>query len=643
MSDPSANGNIFANYTSGGTAAPGSVQAAAGTATAASPAGTVLSPGLPGSPYEYQYAIGATVVLGQDFADMLGLPANTPVSGTQILQNYYDLSSQQQTIVDDYLWRGGFYTDTSGEPLETRPDFGTASQYNQLAVLNAVLATSNAAAKNPTGNVTLTSLVTQQIQSGAGAALLQEAPSPVTGGGQTYQVRTTSPQDLYSAAYQAFESAQGRAPTQTELDTFTAGYNASERKYQTAANAQAEAASVAKFKQAEQSRNVQLAYERTPAVSVGPAPSGPFHSASSWASAFLTYAFGAKFATSSNIAFIISWINANGGWQAASQGNNPLGARLAQPGLGTTTPVAAGAGGTEKYASWAQGMNATLSQLMNSPNIVALIVSGNAGSPGGDKAAAAKDLGVWSDGAITSFPTPTPADTKLANTVTAAKPAATSTHAVVGDTQGAAAAASPASPAASPAAAQPTGPLPQSSVDVLKGPTPQDQPSAAIGPPGGLSGSGAPAGINTGTPALPGQVAAQVAGTPTEGAGIAPTPPGNTVPQGQSPAQPVAAAPGAGGLSKPGPAATAPATAPVATQPATTPAADIGAGEGQYTTGDTYLPPTTLNQVTPPSPASAAFTAATTGAEQTPYLANQYLGAFNAVVALIENGAPTGG
>lgn len=61
-------------------------------------------------------------------------------------------------------------------------------------------------------------------------------------------------------------------------------------------------------------------------------------------------------------------------------------------------------------------------------------------------------------------------------------------------------------------------------------------------------------------------------------------------------------------------------------------------GQGLTAPGDSYLPASTLTATAPPSPTSVATQAATTGANLTPYLGNQFLQAYQSILSLIQGG-----
>jgi hypothetical protein len=445
----------------------------------------------------------------------------------------------------------------------------------------------------------------------------------VTGGGQTYQVNLTSPNDVYSQAFSTYEQYLGRAPTATELSALTAVVQKQETSYQTELNTQAETMSRAKYQQQVNARNSQLQYDLTPQANLGAVPNGPFDNASQWAIAVLNY-LGMQ-TTTSNVAFLTAWVQAQGGF--GGEGFNPLKTVLGAPG-GTT-----GASGAATFRNFAQGIQSTANLLMSPAYgpIYQALISGDAGNETKDAGVQAA-LSKWADGKTvtlnTGGSTARNAAAEVAKSRSVAKAQPPSTAVANGWTPPP----GPTNEKMAPPSGTPAVPggadsgLPQSSLDVLRGPTPQDQASAAAGPPGGLSGSGAPQGINTPPPALPAGALnpATPAGAPPTPAGPATPAPGGTAPQTGTQAPTGAPAQGA-----------------VQTTGQSIPAADVNPQQGVYSPGDSYLPPSTVNAVQAPSVSSDAFVQATTGSNAIEYLAQQYLAAFGTVAGMISSGNVT--
>lgn len=122
----------------------------------------------------------------------------------------------------------------------------------------------------------------------------------------------------------------------------------------------------------------------------------------------------------------------------------------------------------------------------------------------------------------------------------------------------------------------------------------------------------APAGQPTPQNARNQQMAGQLAGTPTPGAtptSVAPTTPSSVLPASATTVNP----------------------------------ADVNPGQQVTNPTDTYINPATSITTNPASAEAASYQAATTGANRAPYLGNQYLQAYQAVLAMIKSGGPTSG
>jgi hypothetical protein len=550
-----------------------------------------LAPGTAESPYTFsEHLATSNVVLGQQMGSLFGMAGNKPQQVGQVVSKFYDLPYQQQVNLETYLWNAGFYVESDGSPLQTRPVFGSSDPSNVNALANALQQSynSNQGASTKAGATTLSSLMAAMIQSGAGAAMRQMAPSPILGGGNTYQNLVTSPTDLYSQLYSTFEQTLGRAPSQGELDNFVQVFQSQQASYQQGANVQSETASLAKFGQQEQARNAQMAYERTPAVAGATAvPNGPYHTPAAWAADFLTYA-GFK-ATASNISFLMSVINQIGGWQDAQSSHNPLGSALPGAGPSQTTPATGpkGQNAPASYQNWQQGMQQTLDALRNFPNIISVLTQGNAGNPvKAQDSNLLADLSKWSNGKIKSLPPVTTAERNAADSaaanITSNVPSTTATP-----------------PAATVVTGTPAPGAPGSTAPV----TSPDETGKVFGP----AAAGQPGGI---------------AATPAAGATGPPAP----------------GTPGAPNVAMASPTnPTQPSTQQTVGSP-TTPPYDVTQGQNQFSSADTYVNPTTLVGAAPASASALAFQQATTGANAVPYQGNQFLNAFGVVANMIASG-----
>lgn len=78
-----------------------------------------------------------------------------------------------------------------------------------------------------------------------------------------------------------------------------------------------------------------------------------------------------------------------------------------------------------------------------------------------------------------------------------------------------------------------------------------------------------------------------------------------------------------------------------AAHPSTVSPADVAQGQQPPNPGDAYVNPVTVYSVDPASESAAAYQEATTGANRIAYGGNQYLNAYQAVLAMIKAGGPT--
>jgi hypothetical protein len=574
--------------------------------------GYEYAPGAAASPYEFTNQLQSTwVVLGSAFANDLGESPTAPVQSGTIIKDFMEANRATQERIEMQLLHAGFYIDTStGQALAQAPDLGGSDPSNLTAFSLALITAYN---QNPVKSATdannngrsLSSLVAANIASGAGFGAQKIAPEPVTGGGGTYQNIVTNPADLYQDLYTTFTQTLGRAPRQGELDGFVKTFQQMQGQYQAALNAQAEQANRAKFNQAVASRNTQLAAEVTPQVALGAVPAGPFANAAQWSAYFLNYIQAPV--TASNVAFMVSLINANGGWAKALQDHNPLGAALPVAGQTTTVPSTGPApGGRQSYNTWAQGMVANarnFEYLM--PNAMSQLLNGDASNiPASVQSSLQQDLQKWNP-AIKALPKPTAAELSAANTVA-------QQFAEVGNP-----------PAQAPAKAPGTPPTFSS----IYGPETIPQPPAAAPSTGPVFSSiyGPETIPQTAAPMYP-------AGTGSGVASFYPSPGAATTVPGTSADLTNQAL---RGQQKPGPPAPLPAMA-------TVPAYDVTPGQDQFSMGDTYVSPTTVTGAAAPNPDALAFQMATTGGNAVPYLAQQYLHAFSVIASMIASGQVTG-
>lgn len=516
---------------SGATGPPGSVASGSGFSQAAlgqtpfagfqtQQTTTEAPPGAAVSAYEYQqYVASARIMLGPQLGALLGLPADQAVTGDQVLSAYYDMPAGDMKNLQELLYGANMYANSAGEPLTARPVFGSRDIDSFNALSQLVLQAANTGLRS-----TADQIIQSSTSSGAAAAAQQNALSPLLGGGNTYQINLTNPQDVYQITNQIFQSGLGRLPTQAEYQAVLADVQQGQKASQGAQVGQQESMSQQRYQQQINSRTAT----HTPAAAVGNVPNGPFESPAEEAVAILQY--GSYQVTPSNVAFLTAWMEKNGG-----VGNNPLGVSAAK--------------GTDP----AEGIQ-TAVNLLHAPQYQALdaiLLSGNASTQQKNPQVQA-ELNQWSGGAITG-----PLDTK------AHIQEATDAVLKAGGQQ-------------------------------QKSLTPNDVQS-----PLGMSGNN------------------------RERMGL--------TSRGPSQNELAGAQPGAGGVSPP------PLGSNVS--PSTVPAAQAGTTQqGPSSPGDTYLPSSTITDVQAANPEAAAFMEETTGANTTPYYANQAQAGLQAIINLITQG-----
>jgi hypothetical protein len=340
----------------GGATQPLFTQGGTGAGLSAQP--TVFSPGQGASPYFLNQVESSNQVnVSSDMATVLGIPAGTYHIG-DLLNAFNHLDRAHLVTLQSMLSKGGFYSGTGGTP-GTAQSMGTVDDASFSAFTDALLQASQ-------NGQSLDTTVATGIGTGAGS---QPQGSPIMGGGNTYQVDLTNPADLAYTAHTIFQAALGRNPTAAELARLTSTMQGEQSTYQTAKNTQAETASQAKYQADVSAEQAQKA----PQLSLGDIPAGPFKDINQWATALLQYMNDPI--TTSNVATIVGLVNATGGDLAS---NNPLRITLEKPGSsqtgGGTTPT------PQKYASAADGMQATAQTLAEYPWLLAALQQGTAQS-----------------------------------------------------------------------------------------------------------------------------------------------------------------------------------------------------------------------------------------------------------------------
>ena len=517
-----------------------------------------------------------TIALGADIAAVFGLPPDTRLSMSALLEEYSKASSSQIRQLQSILSAAGMFTDANGTPMSNPPTSGLPDDQTYAAFGNALLQTLQS------GNTsTVSDVLVNRAAMGAGTASQQQAMgAPTVQGGNVYQIDLTSPTDMAYAAHQIFQTALGRNPTQAELARLTASQQGEETTYQQARNQQREAASQSMYQATVSAKQAQLA----PQATAGPVPNGPFKDIYQWAAGFLQYmGGGTDLLTPSNIAMIVAWANSVG----SAGKNNPLGVTLAAP--GSTQTAGGTAQSAQNYAQPADGMRAALQTLQESfPLLLSALKGGDASAVLGQKAVQ-DELKQWSNGANNGD------ITKQAQAQTNKATAASQQYGGHPTAATAAAGAAPAQPV--PSAAVGTSQeakLSQASAQAAASRTSSTVANAT----------------QTGLPAL----AAAAANDPTGAVAATLQAGANDPTVGAYLTQQYNLAHGIG-------SSLAPATADTGQQP--------------IAPGSQYVAPTTLTDVTPPSADANAWQAATTGANQIPYEGYQYLQAFNAIMQMI--------
>lgn len=441
------------------------------------------------------------------------------------------------------------------------------------------LALGRALTQAATSGSSLINTLTQASAAGTGIKNIQGALGPVQGGGNAYQVNLTNPQDLYQTAMQIFESALGRAPTQAELDKLTQTFHTQESNYQHGLINQAESMSQQQY-QAKLNARTALA---TPQAGNGPVPNGPINTPSDFAVSLLQYMSDPthNLVTASNVAMVTAWISSMGG---LGNSNNPLGVKTNQP-----------------FQNWGQSIQAVANMLSlpQYQSIYAAIISGDASSKTSDKTFQS-EISQWSGGKVSNLKV---------------------------------------TPKAASAA--------QSTVQNLEASqTPQTAQSSTY-PDSGVQA------------ARTGAYAEQQAIHNTLAMGASNPAVGNYLRAQQQQAQQAQQQTFAEAQSNPAVARTLElgATNPQvgayltaqynaahqqSSQQTLPPGQTNPNQQGLSSPGDFYLPANTLTSTQAPSASSAAFTAATTGSNAVPYLGNQYLNAYGAILSMIKAGGPTG-
>ena len=330
--------------------------------------------------YVLQQTGGYPVTIG----NIPGGPSNTaPTTIGQALQEFWDLPPDQLMQLQTTLFDAGFYVDGNGQPMQAGSIvFGTHDSQSWTAFARALEAA--ASSGKPLADV-----LQSNIASGAGAAARATLPQAVQGGGNTYTIDLSNPENVRFAADQIFQAALGRNATAAEVGDITGKLRGQETAQGMAKEQGAEQSAQQRYQASIAQRNTAYQFETTPRYANGAIPSGPFNSASDWSAALL--GFMGMPVTASNVAAMTAWVQRSGKFGDGSY--NPLG--TSNPEGGSQTK-----GGTQDFQNWAQGIEATASELNSGKfqSVIAALQSGNATAAFSSDKATTQELSSWSGG-----------------------------------------------------------------------------------------------------------------------------------------------------------------------------------------------------------------------------------------------------
>ena len=509
-----------------------------------------------------QYVLGQTSGYPVTIGNLPGVAQSGSTTIGAALNDFMNMPPAELQQLEMQLWDAGYYIDGNGQPVNAQDiRFGVPGDPASWTAFTRALGAASSS------GVSLTQLL--QTRSGQGAGVNNALPSPVTGGGHTYNIDLSNPTTVKYLADSVVQAALGRNANASEVADITSKLQSQETQQGLAQESGAETQSKAAYQAGINQRNVAYESETNPNLG-GPIPTGPFNSPQQWATALLSYMNLPV--TTSNVAAVTAWVNATGNFNNGSY--NPLG--TSRPEGGSTT----GSTGVQQFQNWAQGLEGTASMLMNGKyqGLISALQQGNGASAVQSDGTVKQELSSWSNGQIKSL-------TVDSQTTQAAAQAVASTS------------------------------------------LPQTDPS---GLPMGMSRN------NANTLGAPPQNA--VASTLQAGASNPAV--GAYLTAGYQQQQAVANTLQAGATN---PAVGAYLTAgyQASQAPGSVSPANVQQGQQPPNPGDTYINPVTVYTTTPASEQAQAYQEATTGANRIPYGANQYLNAYNAVLAMIKSGGPT--
>lgn len=331
-----------------------------------------------------QYVLQKTGGYPVTIGNIPGGPTDTaPTTIGQALQEFWDLPPNQLMQLQTMLFDAGYYVDGNGQPMQAGSIvFGTHDSQSWTAFARALEAAASS-------NTPLATVLQNNINSGAGAAARATLPQAVQGGGNTYTIDLSNPEDVRYAADQIFQAALGRNANDSEVTDITSKLRSQETAQGVAKEQGAEQSSQARYQASVAQRNTAYQFQTTPRYANGAIPSGPFNSATDWSAALL--GFMGMPVTASNVAAVAAWVQRSGKFGDGSY--NPLG--TSNPEGGSQTK-----GGTQDFQNWAQGIEATASELNSGKfnNVITALQSGNAAAAFASDKATTQELSSWSDG-----------------------------------------------------------------------------------------------------------------------------------------------------------------------------------------------------------------------------------------------------
>lgn len=131
---------------------------------------------------------------------------------SQLIQEFYQLSRDQQIAIEQQLWQGGFYTDSAGNAMRSAPQFGAFSADTTKALQSAALQAVG------TGRA-LNTVIGDAVTSGAGAAQHNLYKPGIVSHGYRNVIDLRNPADVQYAVEQMSEKLLGRKASDEDKQT----------------------------------------------------------------------------------------------------------------------------------------------------------------------------------------------------------------------------------------------------------------------------------------------------------------------------------------------------------------------------------------------------------------------------------------